>query len=249
VRRLAVAALLTALLTACSGDGGGGDSITVIAAASLTEAFTEIGAAFEAEHDGVDVTFSFGGSSSLVEQANQGVRADVLVTADRPSMERAESAEAATVVAHNRLAILVEPGNPKGITGLADLARTDVVLVVCAPEVPCGRIAAAALERAGVDADPASLEESVKGVVSKVTLGEADAGLVYVTDVDAAGRRGHGVAIDTSGDPALVAEYLTAVLDQSRDADLAQAFVDFVAGPAGQLVLASYGFLPPTDGS
>ena len=230
------------VLAACGGGGDDRVTITVLAASSLSEAMTELGAAFERTGD-ADVTFSFGGSSALVEQVNQGVHADVLATADRSNMERVDDAGAVTEVARNRLAIVVEPGNPKRITGLADLGRDDVVLVLCAPEVPCGRFGALALEKAGVTVEASSLEENVKGVVSKVTLGEADAGIAYATDVEAAGDDADGVDIDIADDPELEAVYPMAVLAQSEHPDDAAAFVAFVAGPEGQRILAAHGFL------
>ena len=240
MRRLVVVALA---LASCGG-GDGDARLTVLAASSLTEAMTEIGAAFEAAED-VEVTFSFGGSSSLVAQANQGAPADVIVTADRTNLEKVDDAGEPTDVARNRLAIIVEAGNPKRITGLADLARDDVVLVLCAPEVPCGRFGARAREETGVVVRPASLEENVKGVVSKVTLGEADAGIVYVTDVEAAGDGAAGVDIDGSDDPELEAVYAMAVLGQSEHAALAADFIAFVAGAEGRRVLVEHGFLAP----
>ncbi|HEX4904634.1 MAG TPA: molybdate ABC transporter substrate-binding protein [Acidimicrobiales bacterium] len=236
--------LVVLLVLAACGTGDDDAAITVLAASSLTEAMTEIGAAFE-EAEGVEVTLSFGGSSSLAEQANQGAPADVIVTADRASLAKVDDAGEPTDVARNRLAIIVEPGNPKRITGLADLARDDVVLVLCAPEVPCGRFGALALEKAGVVVTPASLEEKVKGVVSKVTLGEADAGLVYVTDVEAAGDDAAGVDIDVAADRELEAVYSMAVLGQSEHAALAAEFIGFVAGAEGRRVLAAHGFLAP----
>lgn len=236
--------VLVALALASCGGGDGDAQLTVLAASSLTEAMTEIGAAFEVAQD-VEVTFSFGGSSSLVEQANQGAPVDVVVTADPSNMARVDDAVEGTDVARNRLAIIVEPDNPKGITGLADLARDDVVLVLCAPEVPCGRLGALALEKAGVEAEPASLEENAKGVVSKVTLGEADAGIAYVTDVAAAGDDATGVDIDIADDPALEAVYSMAVLGRSEHAALAADFIAFVAGAEGRRVLVEHGFLVP----
>ena len=240
-----VVAALVAALVACGDDdddvsSDGGGSITVLAAASMTDALTEVGDAF----DGGEVTFSFGGSSALVAQVAAGADADVLVTADQSNMDEVEGVEEETVIARNRLAIVVESGNPLGIAGLDDLERDDVVLVMCAPEVPCGRFGALALEKAGVAAEPASLEENVKGVVSKVTLGEADAGIVYVTDVLAAGGDATGVDIDIADDPELEAAYPMAVLPDG-DADLARSFVDFVAGDEGQAILREHGFLEP----
>ena len=234
MRCLLVAALL---LVGCGADDG--DGITVLAAASLADPLTELAAAFEAA-EGVDVALRFGGSSALVAQVNEGAPADVLVTADETTMAALDASVEPTVIARNRLAIAVERGNPKDISGLGDLDRPDVVLVLCAAEVPCGRLAALALDRAGVDAEPASLEENVKGVVSKVALGEADAGIVYATDV----RGADAVAIDAD-DPDLEAVYPMTVLERGEHAALADAWVDFVAGPEGRAVLVAHGFLAP----
>ena len=238
--RVVAAALVVAL--ALTGCGGGEErSITVLAAASLTEAFTELGQAFESSR-GVHVDLSFGGSSVLVDQVNQGADADVLATADEATMARAAGVGGATVFARNRLSIVVERGNPKGIAGLADLDRDDVVVVLCAPTVPCGKLALRALLGASVTPATVSLEENVKGVLSKVALGEADAGIVYVTDVRAAGDAVEGIDVDA---PDVEAVYPMAVVRGSDDADAARAWIDFVAGPAGQRVLRRYGFLAP----
>lgn len=244
--RLVVLVVFLTSLVSCGGDGGKGDAvITVLAASSLTEAFTELGPAFEATHDVVTVRFSFAASSGLAEQVNQGGPGDVLVTADEASMQQvvdAGNATNPTVIAKNRLALLVEKGNPKHITGLADLGRDDIVFVVCARAVPCGKLGARALEKAGVDRPPASLEENVKAVVSKVMLGEADAGIVYVSDALAAVGRADRIDIDSADDPDLVARYPMAVLSQSKQASLAREWIDFVLSDTSQEVLRSHGF-------
>ena len=240
------------------GCGGGADdasetsrdqrTLRVFAASSLTEAFTELGATFDEERPGVEVTFNFAASSSLAQQLVEGAPADVFVSADEPNMQRVVDAGRAAdpkVIARNRLSIVVEPGNPKGIDALADLAAPGIVTVLCAPEVPCGRYAAALLAKADVQVTAASLEENVKGVVAKVTLGEADAGIVYVTDVQAAGARVQGVTIDRAADRALEAVYPMAVTDDAAEPGDAAAWADFVASDAGQRVLTSYGFLAP----
>lgn len=254
-RRFAVVVVvaLGLLLAACGGapeeakpDMTG--TLTVFAASSLTEAFTELGRAFEADHPGLEVTFNFGASSALAQQLNEGGAADVFVSADEANMNKvidAGNAIAPQVIARNRLSILVEKGNPKGITGLADLAEADVVTVLCAPEVPCGRFAAAALAKASVTVKPASLEENVKGVVAKVTLGEADAGIVYVSDVQAAADKAEGVDIDIADDPALEAVYPMAVTKDPANAEAAEAWLELVRSDDGQETLASFGFLSP----
>ena len=183
-RTLALAALLlvaaASLLGAAACGSSSGDepaTLHVLAASSLNEAFTQIGAAFENEHPGVKVVFDFAGSQDLVAQIGQGAPGDVIATADTATMEKlAGQASAPQEFATNELAIAVEPGNPRGITGLSSLADPALKVVLAAPEVPAGRYAAEALARAGVTVKPVSFEASVKGVVTKVSLGEADAG-------------------------------------------------------------------------
>jgi molybdate transport system substrate-binding protein len=219
--------------------------VTVLAAASLTEAFTELGRTFETDHPGVKVTFSFGASSTLAQQALDGAPADLLATADEANLARVVDAGGASdprVFARNRLSILVGKGNPKGIATLADLADPGVVVVLCAPEVPCGKFGAQVLQKADVTVTPKSLEENVKGVVSKVTLGEADAGLVYVTDARAAGDKAEGVSIPDEQN--VIAVYPIGRLKQAGNAEAVLAFRNFVLSPAGQATLAGYGFLP-----
>lgn len=218
-------------------------SITVLAASSLTDSFNEIGKRFQAAHPGVNVTFSYDASSTLVQQVNAGAPADVLATADDPTMQQAVTAGTVTApveFAHNRLAIIVPKGNPKAIHGLADLAKPGVVVVLCAAEVPCGKYGAQALTNAGVNVTPKSLEPNVKGVVSKVTLGEADAGIVYVTDVKAAAANADGVDIPASQN--VLANYPIATVKASHNASAATAFVAFVQSPDGRSVLSTAGF-------
>jgi molybdate transport system substrate-binding protein len=218
-------------------------SITVLAASSLTESFTEIGRRFQDIHPGVHVTFSFDASSTLVQQAIAGAPADVLATADTDTMQKAVDAgtvSAPTVFAHNRLAIIVAKGNPKGIHSLADLSRPGLVVVLCAPDVPCGGFAAQSLAKAGTSVTPRSLEANVKGVVSKVTLGEADAGIVYVTDVTAAGGTAEGVTIPPEQN--VVADYPIAILRSTANSAVATMFVAFVRSGEGTNVLAAAGF-------
>ncbi|MEW6475678.1 MAG: molybdate ABC transporter substrate-binding protein [Actinomycetota bacterium] len=218
-------------------------NLTVLAAASLSESFKELGAAFEAKHPGTKVTFSFDASSALAAQANNGAPADLFASADQANMKKVTDAGNATeprVFAHNKLAIIVAKGNPKKITGLADFNKS-VSYVLCAPEVPCGKYGAEALARAGVKAKPKSLETNVKGVVTKVTGGEVDAGIGYVTDARAASS---AEGVEIADEYNVVAEYPVAVLKQSPNAKLAQAFVDYIVGSDAQAVLAKYGFAP-----
>jgi len=221
--------------------------VTVFAAASLTAAFTEIGFAFTVENPNAKATFSFAASSELVTQIGEGAPADVFASADMGNMTRLTDAgnnsSEPQVFATNSLEIMVGPGNPKGITGVADLADEDLIVVICAPEVPCGKYAAQIFESAGVMVAPKSLEENVKAVASKVTLGEADAGIVYKTDVTAAGDKAAGVEIPA--DINVLAKYPIAVTREAANAEGAQAFIDFVNSAQGQKILASYGFLAP----
>ena len=216
-------------------------NLTVLAAASLSESFKELGTAFEAKHPGSKVTFSFDSSSALAAQANNAVPADLFASADQANMKKVTDAGNATgpkVFAHNKLAIIVAKGNPKKIKSLADF--TKVSFVLCAPEVPCGKYGAEALSKAAVKAQPKSLETNVKGVVTKVTSGEADAGIGYVTDAKAAAAAALGIEIPDAQN--VVAEYPMAVLKQSPNSTLAQAFLDFIIGAEAQAVLAKYGF-------
>lgn len=248
---LSAVALLGLVGASCgSDDSESADTtgdITVFAAASLTAAYTEVGDAFMTEHPGTAVTFNFASSSDLVTQINEGAPADVYASADQANMTKltdvAGNAGDPQVFATNSLQIIVEPGNPKGITGVADLANPDIIYVTCAPEVPIGKYAAQVLTTAGVTVTPASLEENVKGIVTKVTLGEADAGIVYTTDVIAAGDQAAGV--DIPADINVVATYPVVVTKTASNAAGAQAFVEFVLGSQGQKILASFGFTSP----
>ncbi|MFZ9629724.1 MAG: molybdate ABC transporter substrate-binding protein [Ilumatobacteraceae bacterium] len=216
----------------------------VFASASLTEAYTAIGDAFMAAHPGVEVTFNFAASSELAAQIADGAPADVLATADTTTMQvaidglAAAGAEAPSPAqfATNSMQIVVGPGNPKGVEGLADLADPDLLVVLCAVDTPCGTYAATVLENAGVAVTPVSFEQNVKGVLSKVTSGEADAGIVYRTDVIAAGADATGVDIDAAVN--VVAEYPIAALT----GDLAAAFEAFVLGAEGRSILSKFGF-------
>jgi len=207
--------------------------LVVFAASSLTKALTAEGKAFEARHAGTTVTFSFAGSQALVAQVMQGAPADVLATADTASMAAA-GLTGAMVIARNRLAILTEPGNPKHVRTLADLARPGLRVVLAGPTVPVGKAARKALAAAHVAVKPRSLEQDVKGVVTKVRLGEADAGIGYVTDVTA--------AVTGTSLPQISNSYPIAAV---HPGPAAQSFIDFVLSSPGQAILASFGFLPP----
>jgi molybdate transport system substrate-binding protein len=182
-----------------------------------------------------------------VAQINEGGPADVFASADQRNMSKlidaGNNGSDPVVFATNSLEIIVEPGNPEAITGVADLGNDDLIVVICAAEVPCGKYAQQIFDAAGVAVTPDSLEENVKAVVTKVAAGEADAGLVYTTDVIAAGDRAEGVQI--SDDVNVLAEYPIAVTRDPPNAEAGSAFIDFVLGEQGQKILDSYGFLPP----
>lgn len=241
--RVSVAPALLVLLLPLTGCGADEKTLEVLAAASLTDAFEELGAGFGEAHD-VDVAFSFGSSTDLAEQAADGAPGDVLATADETSMQVAEGAGVTRDVARfatNVVVMVVPPGNPAGIESLADLA--DATWVRCADEVPCGRVALGVLEDAAVAAEPASLEEDVRSVLDKVVSGEADAGLVYASDAAAAGDGVETIPID--GSEERLTTYYVAVLDQSEDSDLAREWVDLLTSDAGRTVLAEAGFTLP----
>jgi molybdate transport system substrate-binding protein len=234
-------------LVACGSDGDDSeepDTLTVYAAASLTATFEQIGEEFEAQHDGVEVELSFGGSSDLVAQIQEGAPADVFASADLANMDKLTAAglegQEPQSFATNSLQIAVAPGKPLGIAALADLTGSGVNLVVCAPEVPCGAAAEKAAEAAGVDLAPVSEEQSVTDVLAKVTSGEADAGLVYVTDVTAAGDAVLG--IDFPEASAAVNTYPITTVSDSEAADLAAEFVELVLSEKGQAILREAGF-------
>jgi molybdate transport system substrate-binding protein len=230
-----------------AGAGTGGD-ITVFAAASLTDAFTEAGEAFATANEGSAVEFSFDASSALVTQITEGAPADVFASADTANMDKLTDADLngsdPVIFATNLLTIIVPAGNPEGITGVEALANPDLTVVLCAEEVPCGNYANQILDAAGVEVTPASLEENVRGVVTKVTAGEADAGIVYVTDMRTAGDAAESVEIPE--DINVVAEYPIATVAESDNQEVGQAFIDFLTGRDGQAILAQYGFGPPS---
>jgi molybdate transport system substrate-binding protein len=250
---LAVALLALTPLTGCGGDdsswdgGGAGTTLTVYAAASLTSTFEAIGEEFEKQHEGATVEFSFGGSSDLVSQIQEGAPADVFASADTANMDKltAEDLQATDPAsfATNTLEIAVPPGNPGGVRSFADLAGEGLNVVVCAPEVPCGAATVKVEEATGVDITPVSEEQSVTDVLGKVISGEADAGLVYVTDVIAAGDDVEGVPFPESAEAVNAYPVVALAGAADRDSsDLAQAFVDLVLSDTGQQILQDAGF-------
>lgn len=218
-------------------------SITVLAAASLTESFQTLGAQFEQEHPGTTITFSFAGSSALATQIDNGVPADVFASASTKNMDSVVSAGKASdpqVFTHNSLEIAVPPANPAGVTGVQDLAKPNVTVAVCQAAVPCGASAQSLFSKAGITVKPVTEEADVKSTLAKVTLGEVDAGLVYVTDVKAAGDKVKGIEIPAADN--VSTDYPIATLTESANADLATAFVDYVRSANGQKVLTAAGF-------
>lgn len=231
----------SASASAVSGD------ITVFAAASLKATFTDLGKQFERDNPGTTVTFTFAGSSDLVSQLSQGARGDVFASADQANMTKAVSAGlvagAPVDFARNTLTIVTPPGNPKHISSFADLAAPGNLVVVCAPQVPCGAATKKIEDSTGTKLSPVSEESSVTDVLGKVTTGQADAGLVYVTDAAGAGTKVTAVPFPESS--GAVNTYPIAVLAASGNPATAKAFEDLVTGPAGQKVLAGAGFAAP----
>ena len=248
-----VALAVTALAGCGTGPGSSAPTpaapttLTVFAAASLRSTFTTLGQQFETAHPGTRVAFSFAGSPDLVTQLQQGAPADVLASADTATMDRlvADRLVAGPPVAFatNTLEIAVPPDNPARITAFADLARPGVKLVVCAPQVPCGAAAEKIETATNTTLTPASEENAVTDVLGKVISGEADAGLVYVTDVRAAGGQVKGIGFEESGTARNT--YPIATLTTAQQSDLAGQFVQLVTGHEGRRVLGEAGFGAP----
>jgi molybdate transport system substrate-binding protein len=264
MRMRVVLAGLTALamvgLVGCGGDGGedaGSSStgaakgvtgtVTVFAAASLTESFKQIGKDFEAANPGAKVTFNFAGSSALATQINQGAPADVFASAAPANMKTVTDAGngdgTPTTFVKNQLVIAVPKGNPKGIKGLSDLTKSGVKVALCAEQVPCGAAAKKALDAASVKLTPVTLEQDVKAALSKVKLGEVDAALVYRTDAKAASSDVEGVEFPESA--GAVNDYPIVVLKGAPNKAGAQAFVEYVKSDKGRAVLSRAGFQAP----
>jgi molybdate transport system substrate-binding protein len=221
-------------------------TVTVFAAASLKEAFTRLGHQFEAAHPGVRVVLSFGPSSGLATQITQGAPADVFASASTTSMQqvvKAGDASAPRDFASNVMQIAVPPANPAHVTGVADLARAGVKVAVCQAAVPCGATAAKVFAHAAVKVTPVTQEVDVKAVLAKVTLGEVDAGVVYVTDVRAAGAKVRGIAIPAGVNASTT--YPIAPVAGSRNPAAATAFTDYVLSADGAAALTAAGFARP----
>jgi molybdate transport system substrate-binding protein len=224
-------------------------SITVSAAASLTEAFTKMGTDFKTANPHATVTFNFGSSGTLATQIQQGAPADTFASADEDNMNKLVSANLVdgqpTVFATNKLTIVTKPGNPKHVKTLADLAALPTVSL-CGATVPCGKYAAQILQTAGVTIPETSVTrgQDVKATLAAVTTGDADAAIVYVTDAKSAGDAVDTVAIPDAQNA--IATYPIATLTASKNKETSQAFIDYVMSSEGQATLSSYGFLPPS---
>ena len=255
MRNRVVLLVSAALLVACGGTGGtasGSPSssslsgyINVFAAASLTASFNALGISFHQAHPGVGVNFNFAGTPTLVTQIEQGAPADVFASADTANMTKLTTdgftSGASQIFARNQLEIVVAPSNPKGITGLADLAKPGLIYISEGPTVPAGTYSLQALATAGVKVTPKSLETSVTAVISKIELGEADAGIVYTTDIQAAGNNVQGVQIPAADN--VIATYPIVSVKGTKYPDVATAFIDYVVSATGQSTLATFGFL------
>lgn len=253
--RVSLLSVAAAFLTACGSSGATASTspsptplsgpISALAAASLTDSFNALGTAFKAANPAVTVKFSFAGTPTLVTQIEQGAPADVFASADTANMDKLKGDGFTTgtsqVFARNKLTIVVAPGNPKGISGLADLAKPGVIYITEGPMVPAGKYALQALAMAGVKVTPKSLETDVKSVVSKIELGEADAGIVYTTDVKAAGSKVQGVPIPDAYN--VIATYPIVAVKAGTNSAVANAFIAYVLSAAGQSTLQSFGFL------
>lgn len=252
LRRLGSVLAATVLVLGVASCGSGdsepeGGKVTVFAAASLTEAFTELGKQFEAEHDGTSVEFSFAASSDLAGQIDQGAPADVFASADEPNMDKVVEAgmndgEPEAFVG-NVLEIALPVGNPGNVSGIEDFAKAGLKLAVCDTEVPCGNAASMVFGKAGVEPQIDSFEPDVKSVLTKVELGEADAGLVYHSDVLASGDRVDSIPIPQEFE--VVNTYPIVLVRDAPNPDGGREFIDLVLSEAGAAELEKWGFRKP----
>lgn len=237
--------LAVSAMTGCGRPSPAPQRLLVFAAASLTEAFAALAADYEREQPGVEVALHFGGSSALAMQLREGAAADVFASADPKNMQRVVEAGLVAgepvVFAHNHLAIVVRRGNPKRIGALADLARADVAVALCGPEVPAGRYARQALQKAGVTVVSRSDEQNVNALVAKVQLGEVDAVIAYVTDARAPELEG----LPLPAEHDVRADYPIALLERGNGRQQGDGFVRFVTSPRGRAILATHGFSAP----
>jgi molybdate transport system substrate-binding protein len=237
----------SAASSAAASATAGTTSITVFAAASLQGSFTEIGKQFERAHPGARVTFSFGPSSGLATQIINGAPASVFASAAPANMTQVvkagETLNSPSNFAKNKMEVAVPPGNPAGVTSVSNLSKSAVKVALCQPQVPCGVVARDVFKNAGISVTPVTLQPDVKSVLSQVELGNVDAGMVYVTDVKAAGSKVKGVPVP-AGDNASTL-YPIATLKDASDKTVANEFVAYVMGPQGEHVLAQDGFEKP----
>ncbi|WP_084157207.1 molybdate ABC transporter substrate-binding protein [Haematomicrobium sanguinis] len=253
ILRAGTAIIAIGVLSACSSPTPASTQaapkeITIYAAASLTESFNEIAEAFNTQNPQYAIApISYDGSATLATQINSGAPLDVFASADMANMDKVIDAGKndgdARVFARNILSIVVAKDNPQGIASLADLTKPGVKTVLCAPEVPCGAASTKLLDANRVEVNPVSEEQNVKAVLTKVSTGEADAGLVYVTDVNAAGDAVSGVSVPNADQ--FANDYYIAKIVDSNNPKGAQAFIDYLLSAQGQDVLARYGFKAP----
>jgi molybdate transport system substrate-binding protein len=221
-------------------------AITVFAASSLKDTFTQLGQQFEAAHPGDTVKFSFGASSALAEQINSGAPADVFASAATKNMDQVVTTGNASNpqnFAENIMEVAVPPSNPAKVTSVNDLAKSSVKVALCQPQVPCGVVAAEVFKNAKITVKPVTLQPDVKSVLTQVELGNVDAGVVYVTDVQAAGSKVKGVTIPANVNATTT--YPIAALTHSKEQAIAAAFVAYVLSPPGEQVLKAAGFEQP----
>jgi molybdate transport system substrate-binding protein len=262
MRRFAViaAGLAAVAVAGCSSSGPGSSpssassspsaastgTITVFAAASLMGTFTQIGKQFDAAHPGDTVKFSFGPSSGLSTQITSGAPADVFASAAPANMDTVVSAGDASSpqdFAKNTMEVATPPNNPGKVDSVTDLAKKSVKVALCQPQVPCGVVAAEVFKNASIKVKPVTLQPDVKSVLTQVETGNVDAGMVYVTDVMAAGDKVKGVSIPASDNASTL--YPIATISDSKHKSIAQSFVAYVLSPAGQKVLTAAGFQQP----
>lgn len=244
---------MLAVVTVVTGCGGssGPTTLTVLAASSLTDAFPELGRAYQASHKNVRIRFSFAGSQELATRVKDGggaadAPADVIATADAPTMDTVAKyvdRSSRRVIAYNSLTIAVAPGNPRRIRGPADLSRPRLRVVLAAANVPAGRYSGQVLAKAGVTVRPASEEIDVRSVLTRVRTGEADAGIVYITDLRSAGRAASSVPIPAAHN--VRASYPAAVIDDGDHKEASTAFVTWLGSAAAKAVLGEHGFITP----
>jgi molybdate transport system substrate-binding protein len=243
--RIVLAVVVVGALVAC--DGAADGDILVSAAASLTDAFADLEAAFEAAHPGVDVVLNLGGSSALRAQILEGAPVDVFASADKSNMDQVvaagETIGEARTFAENHLQIAVPPGNPAGVVGLEDFANEELLIGLCAEGVPCGDLARDSLDNAGVAPSIDSNEPGVRALLTKVEAGELDAAIIYATDVAASPGAVDGVEISDAFN--VHTEYTIAVMAGSAGEKAATAFIDLVLSEAGQQIMIEHGFSLP----